>query len=48
VDFVTIIVLYTVSTWLLWHWFRGTDHTATYAAMTTPIPIEAPTLLEHA
>ena len=48
VDFVTIIVLYTVSTWLLWHWFRGTDHTATSAAMTTPIPIEAPTLLEHA
>jgi MFS family permease len=49
VDFVTIIVLYTVSTWLLWHWFRGTDHTtASDAAMTTPIPVEAPTLLEHA
>jgi|NGEPerStandDraft_6_1074524.scaffolds.fasta_scaffold19994_2 MFS family permease len=49
VDFVTIIVLYTVSTWLLWHWFRGTDHTtASDAPMTTPIPVEAPTLLEHA
>jgi MFS family permease len=49
VDFVTIIVLYTVSTWLLWHWFRGTDHSAASdATMTTPIPVEAPTLLEHA
>ena len=48
VDFVTIIVLYTVSTWLLWHWFRGTDHGAVRDAMTTPIPVEAPTLLEHA
>jgi hypothetical protein len=25
VNFVTIIVLYTISTSLLWHWFRGTD-----------------------
>jgi MFS family permease len=49
VDFVTIIVLYTVSTWLLWHWFRGTDHAAAPdAPLTTPIPIEAPTALEHA
>jgi MFS family permease len=48
VDFATIIVLYTVSTWLLWHWFRGTDHGAVRDAMTTPIPVEAPTLLEHA
>ncbi len=28
VDFVTIIVLYTISTSLLWKWFRGTDHIA--------------------
>ena len=49
VDFVTIIVLYTVSTWLLWHWFRGTDHSAAGdAPLTVPIPIEAPTILEHA
>jgi MFS family permease len=49
VDFVTIIVLYTVSTWLLWHWFRGTDHAAAPdAPLTTPIPVEAPTALEHA
>jgi MFS family permease len=49
VDFVTIIVLYTASTWLLWHWFRGTDHAAALdAPLTTPIPIEAPTALEHA
>jgi hypothetical protein len=49
VDFVTIIALYSIATWLLWHWFRGTDHTtASDAPMTTPIPVEAPTLLEHA
>jgi len=49
VDFVTIIALYTVSTWLLWHWFRGTDHSAAGdAPLTVPIPIEAPTVLEHA
>jgi uncharacterized membrane protein YhdT len=48
VDFVTIIVLYTVSTWLLWHWFRGTDIRAGGDNATVPIPLEAPTLLEHA
>lgn len=49
VDFVTIIALYTVSTWLLWHWFRGADHAAAPdAPLTKPIPIEAPTALEHA
>jgi MFS family permease len=49
VDFVTIIVLHTVSTWLLWHWFRGTDHAAAPdTPLTTPIPVEAPTALEHA
>lgn len=48
VDFVTIIVLYTLSTWLLWHWFRGTDVQAESGNATVPIPLEAPTLLEHA
>jgi MFS family permease len=48
VDFVTIIVLYTVATSLLWHWFRGTDRTADHGEAIAPIPIEAPTLLEHA
>jgi MFS family permease len=48
VDFVTIIVLYTVSTSLLWHWFRGTDVRAESGNATVPIPLEAPTLLEHA
>jgi MFS family permease len=48
VDFVTIIVLYTVSTSLLWHWFRGTDVRAESGSATVPIPLEAPTLLEHA
>jgi len=38
----------TVSTWLLWHWFRGTDIRAGGDNATVPIPLEAPTLLEHA
>jgi MFS family permease len=28
VDFITIIVLYTIATGLLWKWFRGADHAA--------------------
>jgi len=48
VDFVTIIVLYTTATYLLWHWFRGTDRTVDHGEVITPIPVEAPTLLEHA
>ena len=32
VDFVTIIVLYTISTSLLWTWFRGTDKVGASAA----------------
>ena len=48
VDFVTIIVLYTTATYLLWHWFRGTDRTAGAGEVIAPIPVETPTLLEHA
>jgi len=48
VDFVTIIVLYTTATYLLWHWFRGTDTTADHGEVIAPIPAETPTLLEHA
>jgi MFS family permease len=48
VDFVTIIVLYTIATSLLWHWFRGTDTTAGAGEVIAPIPVETPTLLEHA
>jgi hypothetical protein len=25
VNFVTIVVLYSLGTWLYWHWFRGAD-----------------------
>ena len=32
VNFVTIIVLYTISTSLLWTWFRGTDKVGLSAA----------------
>jgi MFS family permease len=33
VDFATIIVLYTISTGLLWHWFHATDHAAANQAV---------------
>jgi MFS family permease len=57
VDFITIIVLYTIATSLLWYWFRGTDRVAADGTPITvpaaerslnPIPAEPPTLLEHA
>ena len=48
VDFVTIIVLYTVATALLWSWFRGSDRIAAAEAVAVPIPTEAPALIEHA
>ena len=47
VDFVTIIVLYTIATALLWIWFRGTDKVAAGDAAVTPIAAETP-LLEQA
>ncbi|MGD0863110.1 MAG: MFS transporter [Candidatus Limnocylindrales bacterium] len=52
VDFVTIIVLYTVSTGLLWKWFRGADREAPRAIELGPVQptiVETPaSLLEHA
>jgi MFS family permease len=39
VDFVTIIVLYTIATSLLWTWFRGTDRVPTGGAEAAPIPV---------
>jgi MFS family permease len=39
VDFVTIIVLYTIATSLLWIWFRGTDRRPTRTR--TAAPVEA-------
>ncbi len=48
VDFVTIIVLYTIATSLLWFWFRSTDQTADTGAGVTQIPVEAPVAFEHA
>ena len=48
VDFVTIIVLYTIATYLLWHWFRGTDRTVAIEAVIAPVPVEAPVPFEHA
>jgi MFS family permease len=50
VDFVTIIVLYTIATALLWTWFRGTDTALApnVEAVVVPVPTEAPALVEHA
>jgi MFS family permease len=48
VDFVTIIVLYTIATALLWTWFHGSEDTTTAEAVFVPIPTEAPALLDHA
>jgi MFS family permease len=56
VDFVTIIVLYTIATSLLWIWFRDSDRAAAEAAeaaedaepVVVPIATEAPALLDHA
>ena len=48
VDFVTIIVLYTVATSLLWTWFRKDDRVGESAPAALPIATEAPALLEHA
>jgi MFS family permease len=52
VDFVTIIVLYTVATVLLWTWFRGTDRIAPAAEAAlsdlTLAPLEGPALVERA
>ena len=60
VNFITIIVLYTTATSLLWTWFRDTDRVAAREAAreaaTEPapelapdvIPAEAPPFLEHA
>lgn len=55
VDFITIIVLYTIATSLLWRWFRGADRVAREVAAAVgeaevePVLVETPvTLLEHA
>jgi MFS family permease len=48
VDFVTIIVLYTVATALLWSWFRSSDRHAAVEAVAVPVQTEAPALLDHA
>jgi MFS family permease len=48
VNFITIIALYTTATYLLWHWFRDTDRTATNEAMIRPLPVETPVPFEHA
>jgi MFS family permease len=49
VDFVTIIVLYTIATWLLWRWFHGEDRVARDVATVAEVAVETPVpLLEHA
>jgi MFS family permease len=49
IDFVTIIVMYTTATSLLWTWFHGSETAAgTAEEILLPVAAEAPTLLEHA
>jgi MFS family permease len=48
VDFVTIIVLYSLATSLLWFWFRGTDAVPAGNAETLPIAVEPPVVFEQA
>jgi MFS family permease len=54
VDFVTVIVLYTVATSLLWTWFHGTDRVAAVAAdaegtlAAATVTAESPSLVERA
>jgi MFS family permease len=48
VDFVTIIVLYTVATALLWTWFRDSDKAAALEPVVVPVQTEAPALVDHA
>ena len=46
VDFITIIVLYTISTSLLWRWFRRDDGIAASRSVEMPISPEAPALVD--
>jgi MFS family permease len=48
VDFVTIIVLYTIATSLLWIWFRRDDRGESREPVSVPIATEAPALVDHA
>jgi hypothetical protein len=50
VDFVTIIVLYTAATALLWTWFHGAEQSAEGAveAVVVPIQTDAPPLVDQA
>jgi hypothetical protein len=51
VNFVTIIILYTTATALLWGWFRGTDRISAAAEseqVILPVASELPALVEHA
>ena len=46
VDFVTIIILYTFSTGLLWRWFRRDDQIAASRSVESPVAAEAPALVD--
>ena len=52
VDFVTIIILYTTATALLWTWFHGSEGSARAdnegEESLLPVTSELPTLVEHA
>ena len=53
VNFITIIVLYTIATSLLWTWFHDTEkkeqtEAAAYEEPLVDVPAEVPAIFEHA
>jgi MFS family permease len=48
VDFITIIVMYSIATALLWTWFRDTDSVEPREQVAVPVQTEGPALLDHA
>ena len=41
VNFITVIVLYSIGTWLYWHWFHGVEEQEADAAKPEAAPLNA-------
>jgi uncharacterized membrane protein YhdT len=48
VDFITIIVMYSIATAVLWTWFRDADSVEPREHVAVPVQTEGPALLDHA
>jgi uncharacterized membrane protein YhdT len=48
VDFITVIVMYSIATALLWTWFRDTDSVEPREHVAVPVQTEGAALLDHA